>query len=79
MYYLNTSENEGLGICWAWNGEPVNESQGDGVCALCQVIGCDSPVLDKEYKDNVWYMQLGTESRYRDVVGRLKRQKHNNL
>ena len=72
-FYLDVSQNEGIGTCWAYDGDPtiIADCPVDkSCCSLCQCIGCTQPITDKVYRDGIWYLDLGSTTRYADVRGR---------
>ena len=67
--YLDAARHEVLGVCWAYDGDPCASR---AVCSLCERPACAAPTrrVDVAYDDAVWYLRLGTTTRYADVRGR---------
>ena len=68
-FYLDSTAEEGLDVSWGYDGRPAVPTR--TVCTLCKVEGCETPVTTLEYEGNVWYLCLGTTTRYADAVGRV--------
>jgi hypothetical protein len=71
--YLDATSGEGLGISWAYSGLHVEHCL--KLCALCLEPECMDPQYHKVYSDDVWYLNLGTTTRYADVNGRTRSSK----
>ena len=67
VYYLDSFEKEGLGVFWAHSGSPVPVQP--SVCALCLTPGCKAAQPKAVYREQCWYLGLGTTTRYADVRG----------
>lgn len=72
-YFCETGVNEGAGIFWAFDGDMEQETSSRDACALCGISGCEEPPSGRRYRDNVWYLSLGTRTRYADATGHAKR------
>ena len=42
------------------------------LCTLCGSDRCTTPELETDFKDDIWYLNLGGTTRYADVAGRTK-------
>ena len=70
MHYLSADRNEGVSVHWCFDGVPCMFLR---QCSLCQSSRCTTPELDKFYRDGMWYLNLGGETRYADVAGRTQK------
>jgi len=60
--YLSTNLKEGLGTYWDYSGCIVRDSLTK--CHLCQELNCANPEYTKRFCDDIWYLELGTTTRY---------------
>jgi hypothetical protein len=73
VFYLDAASNEGLGTWWAYSGTPTEQLLER--CSLCLQADCVEPQRTKQYADGVWYLDLGTTTRYADAKGRTRSSK----
>ena len=68
-HYLAASQQEGLDRFYAFDAPRCDNPPGSP-CTMCLCTDCDDPCRTKAYQDGMWYLSLGTMTRYADVVGR---------
>jgi len=70
-FFLNTEAREGYGAVWDFDAPVLQVPLPfNAACSLCGLPTCADPIRYKAYADSVWYLQLGTLTRYADVAGR---------
>lgn len=64
--YVDGYEGEGHGCAWTMSGIKRESN----TCGLCLDPDCKRPLCSKTFMDGMWYLELGTTTRYADVKGR---------
>ena len=64
--YVDGYEGEGHGCAWVVSGRKQESS----TCGLCLEAVCEHPLYSKTFLDGIWYLELGTTTRFADVKGR---------
>ena len=54
--YVDGHEGEGYGCAWAVSGMEEESN----TCGLCRNLDCEHPLVDKNFLDGIWYLELGT-------------------
>jgi hypothetical protein len=76
-FYFDYARGQGVGHAWAYGGIPLGASaapsaeasEGQTRCPMCHEFDCGVR-RSRSYDDGVWYLGLGTPSRFPDVIDR---------